>query len=51
MRELRSDRTAQAIIAGHAFIQDLRRGHHEFGLDAPSGLRVAAAFTELATTI
>jgi hypothetical protein len=51
MRGLRTDRTAQTIIAGHAFIQNLRRGHYELGLDAPPGLRVAAAFTELATAI
>jgi transposase-like protein len=51
MRGLRTDRTAQTIIAGHAFIQNLRRGHYELGLDTPRGLRVAAAFTELATAI
>jgi IS6 family transposase len=51
MRGLRTDRTAQTIIAGHAFMQNLRRGHYELGLDAPHGRRVAAAFTELATAI
>ena len=52
MRGLRTDRTAQTIIAGHAFIQNLRRGHYyELSIDAPHGLRVAAAFTELATAI
>ncbi|WP_327011869.1 IS6 family transposase [Dactylosporangium sp. NBC_01737] len=51
MRGLRTDRTAQTVIAGHAFMQNLRRGHYELGLDAPRGLRVAAAFTELATAI
>jgi transposase-like protein len=51
MRGLRTDRTAQAIIAGHAFMQNLRRGHYELGVDAARGLRVAAAFTELATAI
>jgi hypothetical protein len=39
------------IIAGHAFIQNLRRGHHKLGIDAPTALRVAAAFTELAQAI
>ena len=29
MRGLRTDRTAQVIIAGHAFIQNLGRGHYE----------------------
>ena len=39
------------IISGHAFIQNIRRGHYELGLDAPHGLRVAAAFDELAQAI
>jgi len=51
MRGLQTDRTAQTIIAGHAFMQNLRRGHYELGLDAPAGLRVAAAFRELARAI
>lgn len=51
MRGLRTDRTAQTIIAGHAFVQDLRRGHYELSVDAPHELRVAAAFTELAGAI
>jgi hypothetical protein len=51
MRGLRTDRTAQTIIVGHAFMQNLRRGHYELGLETPRGLRVAAAFTELATAI
>jgi IS6 family transposase len=45
MRGLRTDRTAAVIIAGHAFMQNLRRGHYGLGLDAPPALRVAAAFT------
>jgi transposase, IS6 family len=32
-------------------IQNLRRGYYDLGLDAPRGLRVAAAFAELATAI
>ena len=51
MRGIRTDQTAHVIIAGHAFIQNLRRGHYELGLDAPPALRVAAAFTELAHAI
>ena len=51
MRGLRTEQTAQAIIAGHAFMQNLRHGHYELGLDAPPALRVAAAFTELAQAI
>jgi transposase-like protein len=51
MRGLQTDPTAQVVIAGHAFIQNPRRGHYELGVDARPLLRVAAAFTELATAI
>src|SRR6266545_2516133 len=51
MRGLHTDRSAQVVIAGHAFIQNLRRGHYELGLDVPPASRVAAAFTELAHAI
>ena len=48
MRGLRTDRTAQTVIAGHAFMQNVRRGHYELGVDARPALRVTAAFIELA---
>lgn len=51
MRGLRTDRTAQVVVAGHAFVQSIRRGHYELGIDAPPALRVAAAFSELAQAI
>ena len=51
MRGLRTDTTAQVIITGHAFMQNLRRGHYEVAVDAPPALRVAVAFTELAQAI
>jgi transposase-like protein len=51
MRGLQTDRTAQVVIAGHAFVQNLRRGHYELGVDARPALRVAAAFTELAQAL
>jgi len=51
MRGLQTDRTAQVVIAGHAFLQNLRRGHYELGVDTRPALRVVAAFTELARTI
>jgi hypothetical protein len=38
-------------IAGHAFMQNLRRGHYELAVDAPPTTRVATAFTELAQAI
>ncbi|MFE9693862.1 IS6 family transposase [Micromonospora sp. NPDC005806] len=51
MRGLRTGKSAQVIIAGHAFMQNLRRGHYELAVNAPPALRVAAAFTELAQAI
>jgi hypothetical protein len=51
MRGPQTDRTAQVVIAGHAFIQNLRRGHYELGVDAARALRVAAAFIELTRVI
>jgi transposase-like protein len=51
MRGLRTDKTAQVVITGHAFMQDVRCGHYELGLQAPPKLRVTAAFTELAHAI
>ena len=52
MRGLRTDRTASTVIRGHAFVQNVRRGHYELGVDARHDrLRLAAAFDELAVTI
>ena len=52
MRGLGTDRTASTVIRGHAFIQNLRRGHYELGVEARHDrLRVAAAFDELTATI
>jgi transposase-like protein len=52
MRGLKTDRTASVIITGHAFIQNLRRGHYELGVDARTDrLRCAAAFDELTPMI
>ncbi len=51
MRGLRTDRTTQVIIAGHAFMQNVHRGHYALAVDVPRHDRVAAAFTELARAI
>ena len=52
MRGLKTDRAATVIIEGHAFVQNLRRGHSELGVDARAGrLRCAAAFDQLASMI
>jgi hypothetical protein len=51
MRGLRTDRSAQVIVSGLAFLQNLRRDHHELATETPRPLRIAAAFTELAVAI
>jgi transposase-like protein len=51
MRSLKTDQSAKIIIAGHAFIQNIRRGHYELGVDEPMTLRVVAAFDELVLAI
>ena len=48
MRGLKRFRSAARIAAGHAFVQNLRRGHYELATDVPPQLRLATAFTELA---
>ena len=51
MRGLKRLRSARAISIGHGFVQNLRRGHYELGVDADPRHRLAAAFTELALAI
>jgi hypothetical protein len=34
-KKLRTGKTAQVTIAGHAFVLNLRRGHYELAVDAP----------------
>jgi transposase, IS6 family len=51
MRELKQDRSARIVIAGHAFVQKVRRGHYELAVEEPANRRVAVAFDELASAI
>jgi transposase-like protein len=51
MRGLKQDRSARVVIAGHAFVQNLRRGHYELAVDEPTNRRVAVAFDELVLAI
>ena len=48
MRGLKRHRSAATIAAGHAFVQNLRRGHYELLSDHPRVERVRAAFDDLA---
>lgn len=51
VRGLKQDRSARVIIAGHAFIQNLRRGHYEPAVEQPINRRLVVAFDELILTI
>jgi transposase-like protein len=51
MRGLKQDRNARIVIAGHALVQNLRRGHYELAVEEPVARRVAVAFDELALAI
>src|SRR5947209_11025723 len=51
MRGLKQLRSTRVICAGHAFIQNVRRGHYELGSDADPKNRLTTAFTELAFAI
>jgi len=51
MRGLKQDRSAAVIVAGHAFVQNLRRGHYELGTEVATRDPVAVAFTELALAV
>jgi len=49
---LKTDPTARVIVRGYAFMQNLRRGHYELGLDARNcHFRIAAAFDQLVEAI
>ena len=47
MRGLKQDRSARVVIAGHALVQNLRRGHYELAVQEPTNRRLAVAFEEL----
>jgi transposase-like protein len=51
MRGLKQDHSARVIIAGHALVQNVCRGHYELAVEAPVNRRVAVAFDELALVI
>jgi transposase, IS6 family len=51
MRGLKRHRSARIISAGHAFVQNLRRGHYEIAADIPARHRVQAAFDQLTSAM
>ena len=51
MRELKRLRSARIIAAGHAFIQNLRRGQYDVVADQPSLARVRIGFDQVTLCI
>ena len=51
MRGLKRHRSARILAAGHAFVQNLRRGHYDIATDVPDRHRLRIAFDDLALAI
>jgi IS6 family transposase len=51
MRGLKRHRSARILAAGHAFVQNLRRGHYELATDIPAPHRTRVAFDQLVAAI
>jgi IS6 family transposase len=51
MRGFKRRRCAQTVAAGHAFVQNLRRGHYEVATEQPRRDRVRVAFADLALAV
>jgi transposase, IS6 family len=51
MRGIKTMAELPILAAGHALVQDLRRGHHEIAADQPRNVRLAIAFGQIATAV
>ena len=51
MRGLKCLRSARIVSAGHALVQNLRRGHYEIATDLPARHQLRTAFDQLAIAI
>jgi putative transposase len=51
MRGVKRHRSARILAAGHAFVQNLRRGHYDIATHVPSSHRLRTVFDELAVTV
>ena len=51
MRGLKRHRSARIVASGHAFVQNLRRGHYELAHDVAARHRLRAAFDQLVMAI
>jgi transposase, IS6 family len=50
MRGLKRHRLARILAAGHAFVQNLRRGRYDIATEVPDRHRLRIASDELAIT-
>jgi transposase, IS6 family len=51
MRGLKRHRSARIVSAGHALVQNIRRGHYELATDVPGRHRLRHAFDQLTLAI
>jgi transposase, IS6 family len=51
MRGLKCHRSTRILAAGHAFVQNLRRGHYDIATETPSRHRLHVVFEDLALAI
>ena len=51
MRGLKRHRSARILATGHAFVQNLRRGHYDIATGTPDQHRLRIAFDDLAVAI
>jgi transposase-like protein len=51
MRGLKTTTGTRRVCIGHAFVQNLRRGHYQIAVDVPAKRRLAEAFADLALVI
>ena len=51
MRGLKRLNSARTVASGHAFVQNLRRGHYELGADHRPHQRIRIALDELAASL
>jgi transposase, IS6 family len=51
MRGLKTFRSARNLASGHAFVQNVRRGHYEIAVDETAAHRLRVAFDHLAALI
>jgi IS6 family transposase len=51
MRGLKRHRSARIIAAGHAFVQNVQRGHYAIATEAHDHHRLPAVFDDLAQAV